>query len=88
MKAISCLFHRRAGALPPPAKVTSTKLLTEPAQASISLSTVKDPKHMTNPASQSSTFWLFWNSAQEHRGQKQKNNITLPTHTQLTFPCS
>lgn len=88
MKAISCLFHKRAGALPPPAKVTSTKSLTEPAQASTSLRTVKDPKHMTNPASQSSTFWLFWNSAQERRSQKQKNNITLPTHTQLTFPGS
>lgn len=31
MEIISCLSHRRATALPPPAKVTSTKWLTETA---------------------------------------------------------
>lgn len=56
---------------PPSAKVTSTKLLTEPAPASISLSTLEESKHAAKLAGQSSTFWLLWNRVQEHREQSK-----------------
>lgn len=86
-KAISCLFHRRASALPPSAKVTSTKLFTEPAQASVSLSPIKSSECMINPASQSPTFWQLWDRAQGQHPtpQTQTHTHTHPTHIS-SFP--
>lgn len=77
-KAISHLLHRRASPLPPSAKVTSTKLLTEPAQASVSSSPIKSSECMINPASQSPSFWLFWDRAQE---QHPTPHTRTHTHT-------
>jgi len=85
-KAISCLCHRRASALPPSAKVTSTKLFTEPAQASVSSGPIKSSECMINPASQSPTFLQLWDGAQEQRPTSQTQTHTH--HTRLTFPRS
>ena len=84
-KANSYLFHRRASPLPPSAKVTSTKLLTEPAQASVSSRPIKSSECMINPASQSPSLWLLWDRAQEQHPTPHTRTHTH-THTRLTFP--